>query len=168
MAWPAARGLASGTPEGRPTYDEMIAGNSRRLAHIVDAEMARADRYHHPFSLLIIRVPAMQDLFTQNEERALKVADEIRQGIQTRTRKSDYGCWIRRDTYAMASLEGSGRIHFLVSRLVAYLHKDLSYAGVDDVRREVLIGAAAYPGTARSAESLVSEAERNLKSHPAP
>jgi GGDEF domain-containing protein len=167
MAWPAARGLASGTPEGRPTYDEMIAGNSRRLARIVDAEMARADRYHHPFSLLIIRVPAMADLFAADEERALKLADEIRQGIQTRTRKSDYGCWVRRDTYAMASLEGSGRIHFLVSRLVAYLRKDLGHAGVEEARREVLIGAAAYPGTARSADALVAEAERNLKSHSA-
>ena len=167
MAWPAARGLASGTPEGRPSYDEMIAGNSKRLARIVDAEMARADRYHHPFSLLVIRVPAMMDLFSTNEEKALKLADEIRQGIQTRTRKSDYGCWIRRDTYAMASLEGSGRIHFLVSRLVAYLHKDLGTAGLDTAQREVMVGSAAYPGTARSADALVGEAERNLKAHPA-
>lgn len=168
MAWPAARGLASGTPEGRPSYDEMLVGNRGRLERIVDAEMTRADRYHHPFTLLVIRVPAMIDLFAADEDSALRVADEIRQGIQTRTRKSDYGCWIRRDTYAMASLEGSGRIHFLVSRMVAYLHKDLGHAGVDAGRREVMIGSAAYPGTARSAEALVEEAERNLKSHPTP
>ena len=167
MAWPAARGLASGTPEGRPSYDEMIAGNSKRLARIVDAEMARADRYHHPFSLLLIRVPAMMDMFSADEEKALKLSDEIRQGIHTRTRKSDYGCWVRRDTYAMASLEGSGRIHFLVSRLVAYLHKDLGTAGLDTPRQEVMVGTAAYPGTARSADALLAEAERNLKSHPA-
>ena len=66
----------------------------------------------------------------------------------------------------MASLEGSGRIHFLASRLVAYLHKDLGRADVTDARREVLIGTAAYPGSSRSADALVSEAERNLKSHP--
>ncbi|HEX6791161.1 MAG TPA: GAF domain-containing protein, partial [Candidatus Krumholzibacteria bacterium] len=167
MAWPAARGLASGTAEGKPSYDEMLAGNSRRLARIIDAEMTRADRYHHPFTLLVIRVPAMADLFAADERHALALADEIRQGIQTRTRKSDYGCWIRRDTYAMASLEGSARIHFLVSRLVTYLHKDLGQAGLDAARREVLVGAASYPGTARAADALVSEAVRSLKPHPA-
>jgi hypothetical protein len=168
MAWPAARALTSGTTESRPSYDDMIAGNSRRLAHIVEAEMARADRYHHPFSLLVIRVPAMTDLLIADEASALYVADEIRQGIQTRTRKSDYGCWIRRDTYAMASLEGAGRIQFLVSRLVAYLNKDLGQAGVDTPAREILVGVAAYPGTARTADTLIDEAERNLKSHPEP
>jgi hypothetical protein len=163
MAWPAARGLAGGATVERPSYDDMLTGNNERLLRIVDMEMGRADRYHHPFSLLAIRVPAMADLFVASEENALKAADEIRQGIQTRTRKSDYGCWIRRDTYAMASLEGSRRIQFLVSRLVAYLKKDLGEAGVTPERRDVLIGTAAYPGTARSAQALVGEAERNLK-----
>jgi GAF domain-containing protein len=166
MAWPAARSLSSGTAEARPSYDEMIAGNSRRLARILDAEMARAERYHNPFSLLVIRVPAMTALLIADEAKALKVADEIRQGIQTRTRKSDYGCWVRRDVYAMASLEGANRIQFLISRLVAYLHKDLANAGVEQTQREVLIGVASYPGTARSPEALIEEAERALKSYP--
>jgi len=167
MAWPAARALASGVSDDRPSYDDMIAGNSRRLARILDAEMSRAERYHNPFSLLIIRVPAMTNLFATDEDRALRVADEIRQGIQTRTRKSDYGCWIRRDTFAMASLEGASRIQFLVTRLVAYLHKDLGGAGVNDTAREVLIGVSSYPGTARTADALLAEAERNLKTYPA-
>lgn len=166
MAWPAARSLSSGTTDTRPSYDEMIAGNSQRLARILEAEMARAERYHNPFSLLVIRVPAMTELLASDETRALAVADEIRQGIQTRTRKSDYGCWIRRDTYAMASLEGAGRIQFLVSRLVAYLHKDLGHAGVDAPSREILVGVASYPGTARTSHTLVEEAERMLKSYP--
>jgi hypothetical protein len=146
----------------------MIAGNSRRLARICDAEMARADRYHHPFSLVVVRVPAMADLFTSNETLALELADEIRQGIQTRTRKSDYGCWIRRDTYALLSLEGTGRIQFLVSRLVAYLLKDLARANLAVTGGDVLIGTATYPGTARSSDALMDEAERALKPHAAP
>jgi hypothetical protein len=168
MAWPAARALASGATDAKPSYDDMIAGNSQRLARIVEAEMSRAERYHNPFSMLVIRVPAMSDLFTADEPRALKIADEIRQGIQTRTRKSDYGCWIRRDTYAMASLEGASRVQFLVSRLVAYLHKDLSEAAVDAAAREILIGVASYPGVARTPDALVEEAEKNLKSYPSP
>lgn len=166
MAWPAARSIAIDAPDSKPSYEDMIAGNTQRLLRIVEAEMARAERYHTPFSLLIIRVPAMTHLFADDEARALKVADEIRQGIQTRTRKSDFGCWIRRDVYAVASLEGSSRIHFLVSRLVAYLRKDLGHAGIDAPAREILIGAASYPGAARTADALMQEAERNLKSHP--
>jgi transcriptional regulator with GAF, ATPase, and Fis domain len=167
MAWPAARALSSGSAEARPSYDDMIAGNHQRLARIVDAEMSRAERYHNPFSLLVIRVPAMSGLFAGDEARALKIADEIRQGVQTRTRKSDYGCWIRRDTYAMASLEGATRIHFLVSRLVTYLHKDLGEAGLSDAAQEVLLGVASYPGTSRTPDALLEEAEKNLKAYPA-
>ncbi len=166
MAWPVARALASGTAAERPSYDEIIEGNARRFARIVEAEMMRAERYHHPFSVLVIRVPAMLDLFAGDEARALRIADDMRQGIQTRTRKSDYGCWVQRDAYALVSLEGSGRIQFLVSRLVAYLQKDLGEAAVDAAAREIHVGAAAYPGTARSAEALVEEAGRNLKAHP--
>jgi GGDEF domain-containing protein len=144
----------------------MIAGNSQRLARIVDAEMSRAERYHNPFSLLVIQVPAMSDLFIGDEARALALADEIRQGIQTRTRKSDFGCWIKRDTYAVASLEGANRIHFLVARLVAYLHKDLGEAGLSEAAREVLIGVSSYPGTARTPDGLLEEAQNNLKAYP--
>lgn len=166
MAWPAARALASGATDAKPSYDDMIAGNVQRLARIIEAEMSRAERYHNPFSLLVIRVPAMSDLFTTYETVALKIADEIRQGIQTRTRKSDYGSWIRRDTYAMASLEGASRVQFLVSRLVAYLHKDLAEAGLDEPAREVLVGVSSYPGMARTPDALLEEAERNVKSYP--
>ena len=59
--------------------------------------MARADRYHHPFSLLVIRVPAMVD-----SSRRMKSAPSrwpMKSAVASdATRKSDYGCWIRRDT----------------------------------------------------------------------
>jgi hypothetical protein len=93
------------------------------------------------------------------------LADEIRQGFQTRTRGSDYGCWVKRDTYAMLSLEGTRRIKFLVTRLVAYLLKDLASAGIKRAPADVWVGAASYPGASRSAETLVQEAERSMKPH---
>ena len=127
--------------------------------------MSRADRYHHPFSLMLVRVPVLGDLFQEDETRALKLADEIRQGFQTRTRGSDYGCWIKRDTYAMLSLEGTRRIKFLVTRLVAYLLKDLATAGFEKVSGDVWVGTSSYPGAARSADALVQEAERTLRPH---
>jgi GAF domain-containing protein len=165
MVLPALKAFSAPEPSARPAYDEMLAGNVHRLSRITDAEMARADRYHHPFSLLLVRVPALGDLFSENEAKALVLADEIRQGFQTRTRGSDYGCWIKRDTYAMLSLEGTRRIKFLVSRLVAYLIKDLSSAGIEKATSDVWVGAASYPGAARSSDALILEAERSLKPH---
>ncbi|HEU4928997.1 MAG TPA: hypothetical protein VFU38_04145, partial [Candidatus Krumholzibacteria bacterium] len=147
------------------SYDEMLAGNIQRLARITDAEMSRADRYHHPFSLLLIRVPALAELFEASEARALVLADEIRQGFQTRTRGSDYGCWVKRDTYAMITLEGTRRLKFLVQRLVAYLLKDLASAGVETQPSGVWVGASSYPGSARTADALFQEAERSQKPH---
>jgi GAF domain-containing protein len=164
MAWPAVRTLSAGDAASRPSYDEMLSGNAQRLARVVDAEMARADRYHQPFSLLLVRVPDMGELFAADETKALAVADEIRQGIQTRTRKSDYGCWIRRDAYAIVSLEGTRHMPFLVSRLVTYLQKDLSIAGVALTSKDVLVGVATYPGSARTADALLGAAEAALKS----
>jgi len=165
MALPAIKALSTSDSAARPVYDEMLAGNIHRLARITDAEMSRADRYHHPFSLLLVRVPALGDLFQESESKALVLADEIRQGFQTRTRGSDYGCWVKRDTYALLSLEGTRRIKFLVTRLVAYLLKDLASAGLQKSSSDVWVGAASYPGAARSADALVQEAERTLKPH---
>jgi hypothetical protein len=129
--------------------------------------MSRADRYHQPFALLVLRVPMLSALFAADEARALSAVDEIRQGIQTRTRKSDYGAWIRRDTYALVSLEGTRRIKFLVSRLVAYLKKDLGKFGTAIGPADVEIGIAVYPGASRSAEALFDEAIAALKPHAA-
>ncbi len=165
MAQPAVKALSASEPGARPAYDEMLVGNVHRLARITDAEMSRADRYHHPFSLLLVRVPVLDDMFEENEAKALILADDIRQGFQTRTRGSDYGCWIKRDTYALLSLEGTRRIKFLVTRLVAYLLKDLASAGIQKSPGDVWVGAASYPGAACSAEALVQEAERALKPH---
>jgi len=165
MALPAMTALSVTDADSRPSYDEMLLGNIQRLARITDAEMSRADRYHHPFSLLLIRVPALAELFEANEARALVLADEIRQGFQTRTRGSDYGCWVKRDTYAMITLEGTRRLKFLVQRLVAYLLKDLVSAGIEKQPSDVWVGAASYPGSARTADALFQEAERLLKPH---
>jgi GAF domain-containing protein len=165
MALPAVKALSASDSGARPAYDEMLVGNVHRLSRITDAEMSRADRYHHPFSLLLVRVPALGDLFQQDETKALSLADDIRQGFQTRTRGSDYGCWVKRDTYAMLSLEGTRRIKFLVTRLVAYLIKDLASAGIERTTSDVWVGASSYPGAARTADALFQEAERTLKPH---
>ena len=167
MVLPTARSLSSGDPSARPSYDDILAGNGHRLSRVTDAEMSRADRYHQPFALLVLRVPMLSALFAADEPRALAASDEIRQGIQTRTRKSDYGAWIRRDTYALVSLEGTRRIKFLVSRLVAYLKKDLGKFGTAIGPADVEIGIAVYPGASRSAEALFDEAIAALKPHAA-
>jgi hypothetical protein len=144
----------------RPSRDDVLAGNLHRLSRMIDAEMARADRYHHPFSLLVVKVPALADTVANDDATAAALAEEIHQGFRTRTRNSDFGCWIRRDSYALLSLEGTRRIKFLVSRLAAYLRKDLGVAGVSLDDDGVVVGIATYPGAARSADALLESAEQ--------
>ncbi len=166
MARPVMKALAAPGGGGRPSYDDVLAGNSHRLARMIDAETARSDRYHQPFSLLFIRVPALDVLFEQDEATGMKVAEEIQRGFRTRTRNSDFGCWVRRDAYALLSLEGTRRIKFLVSRLVSYLQKDFVSAGIGEEAVEVRVGVSTYPGPARTAEALLEEAEHASRARP--
>jgi GAF domain-containing protein len=160
MARPVLRALASPGADVRPSRDDVLAGNLHRLSRMIDAEMARADRYHHPFSLLVVKVPALADTVANDDATAAALAEEIHQGFRTRTRNSDFGCWIRRDSYALLSLEGTRRIKFLVSRLAAYLRKDLGAAGLNLDDDGVVVGIATYPGAARSADALLESAEQ--------
>jgi hypothetical protein len=96
----------------------------------------------------------------------MKVAEEIQRGFRTRTRNSDFGCWVRRDAYALLSLEGTRRIKFLVSRLVSYLQKDFVSAGIGEEAVEVRVGVSTYPGPARTAEALLEEAEHASRARP--
>ncbi|MDH4037312.1 MAG: GAF domain-containing protein [Candidatus Krumholzibacteria bacterium] len=167
MARPVVKALVTPGKGARPSYDDVLAGNAHRMARMIDAETARADRYHLPFSLLFIRVPALEGLFASDEPAAMRVAEEIQRGFRTRTRNSDFGCWIRRDAYALLSLEGTRRIKFLISRLVAYLQKDVAAAGIAGEAVEVAVGVATYPGSSRTAEALLEEAERVSRAKPA-
>jgi len=155
-----------GTERPRLSYDELLRGNLTRLKKVMESEMSRSDRYHHAFSLLLLKIRPLDALFDNDENQALALVDEVTRGIQTRTRKTDYGSWIFRDTFAMVSLEGSRRIRFLVSRLMLYLLKD--FAAVADVaimQEDILVGHTFYPGTAKTAETLMDEVVHNLESY---
>jgi putative methionine-R-sulfoxide reductase with GAF domain len=156
--------LASGEERPALSYDEVLHGNLSRLKRVMESEMSRSDRYHHAFSLLLLQIKPLGDLFDKDEQRALALVDEITRGIQTRTRKTDYGSWIRRDTFAMISLEGSRRIRFLVSRLMLYLLKD--FAEVADVSiqsADVMFGHTFYPGMAKTPETMLDEVQGSLQ-----
>lgn len=171
IATPAISALAQ--PEGiegaeaeaeKISYDELLSGNVNRLKKIMESEMSRSDRYHHAFSLLLLKIRPLDAMFEEDEDRAIVLIDEITRGIHTRTRKTDYGAWIARDTYAMVSLEGSRRIRFLISRLMLYLLKDFSEVAEASLSpAEILVGHTFYPGTAKTPEALLDEVEKNLE-----
>lgn len=152
------------TPGGTMTYDEVLRGNFVRLKKVMEGEMSRSDRYHHAFSLLLLKIVPLGKLFEDHQDEAVALVDEITRGIQTRTRKTDYGSWIRRDTFAMVSLEGSRRIRFLIGRLMLYLLKDFSsVADIGITPSEVLVAHNFYPGTARTPEAMIEEVENGLE-----
>jgi hypothetical protein len=172
LAAPVVRGLLlpvkvkAEEEEEEPSYDLVLRGNLERFKKIIESEMSRSDRYHHSFSLLVVKIKPLETMFEIKHDEALSLVDEITRGIQTRTRKTDYGCWIRRDTFAMISLEGTKRIKFLTSRMMLYLLKDfasIAHAALEP--QDFLVGLAIYPGTSKSPEALLAETEKNLKPH---
>jgi GAF domain-containing protein len=170
IAAPAAKALGQPPKAGAPgkapsiaSYDELLWGNLTRLKKVMESEMSRSDRYHHAFSLLVLRINPLDDLFERDQSQALALIDEISRGIHTRTRKTDYGSWVRRDTFAMISLEGSRRIRFLISRLMLYFLKDFTaFADLAITPNEVLVAHTFYPGTAKTPEAMLDEVEQNL------
>jgi GAF domain-containing protein len=150
-------------PTDLPTYERVLEGNEQRMKKVIDTEMARADRYHHSFSVLLFKLSPLDAMFATDPDGALSLVEEITKGIQTRTRKTDFSAWIERDTLAMLSLEGSTRVKFLVSRLLVYLLKDFeTVAGRVVERGELLVGHTVYPGPARTPEALIAEARSAL------
>ncbi|UCG52991.1 MAG: GAF domain-containing protein [Candidatus Latescibacterota bacterium] len=145
-------------------YDAVLKANRDRLIQLCAGEMSRSDRYHHSFALVLFEIDLLKTLFESDAERALSIVDDITRGLETRTRKTDFGTWIGPGTYAILTLEAGKRIRFLISRALTYLRKDL--AGLEDfppAEKGILIGSSNYPGTAKSAGELIHEAQKNLK-----
>jgi len=163
MSQPAATGKEADGKRKTISYDELLRGNFIRLKKVMESEMSRSDRYHHAFSLLLLKIRPLDAVFANDESQAIALVDEITRGIHTRTRKTDYGSWIRRDTFAMVSLEGSRRIRFLIGRLMLYLLKDFaSIAEMSVSPADVLVSHGIYPGTAKTPEALFGEVENSL------
>jgi len=145
-------------------YDAVLAQNLERLRSVGAGEISRSERYHTTFTLVLFRIEPLAALFETDAPAALALVDEITQGLRTRTRKTDFGTWIDRSTWAMLTLDGGKRIRFLISRALLYLHKDLSEAGDREPAPDaVLVGTASYPGSSRDVDELIHEAEANLE-----
>jgi hypothetical protein len=170
LIMPVLDGIYTRQPMGEAVeveaYEALLEANVERFTKLCDSEILRSNRYHHTFALILFRINPLQQLFERDREAALGLVGEITQGIRTRTRKTDYGCWIDPTTYAMLSLEGGNRIRFLVSRAMMYLIKDLSEVkGAEIHNEDILVGVSVYPGTGRTADDLLDEAENDLKPH---
>jgi hypothetical protein len=143
------------------TYETLLAQNLERFTQVCTNEIARSDRYHNTFAMVMFRVEPLAKVFAEDAKEAFRLIDEVTQGIHTRTRKTDYGCWIDNTTYVMLSLEGGNRIRFLVARAMTYMDKDLGHVGGS--RESILVGTATYPGSSRTADQLLDEARADLK-----
>jgi hypothetical protein len=153
--------LAGPTPER--TYQDVLETNRERFKTLCESEITRSNRYHHAFTVILFRINALQRVFHDRLQTALQLVDDITQGIRTRTRKTDYGCWIAETTYAIVSLESGNRIQFMISRAMLYLMKDLAeVSGMEIAKRDILVGVSTYPGSGRTPEELLGVAEKNL------
>jgi len=157
------RGPAGGRAEPG-ALDLVISENRERFKTACADEIVRSDRYHHGFNVLLFRIGALKALFGRDRARAIALVEDMSQGLRTRTRKTDMSEWIGLDTYAVLTLDAGRRSRFLVARITSYLSKDIStLAEFPPELRTILVGSSTYPGTSKTADDLLAEAERTLK-----
>lgn len=169
MIWPIIQSLhgerviqlVEVTPQ---TPASAFEANRERLRTFCETEIARSERYHHTFALIIFRIRPIQRLHESREEQANELMTTIAQGIRKRIRKTDYGCWIEPGMFGLLSLEGGKRVRFLISRVILYLVKNVKKIRELSVgKSDVEIGSATYPGAANSVDELFDESERSLR-----
>ncbi|HWW74755.1 MAG TPA: diguanylate cyclase, partial [Pyrinomonadaceae bacterium] len=127
--------------------------NRRRFERQLEREVARTERYGHPFCLLLVDIDNFKEV---NDTHGHEAGDEVLRGvanvIQSGTRGIDTGARIGGDEFAVIlpetnlarGLEVAERLRAAVAAL------DTATAG----RVTVSLGVAELPGSARTGEEL--------------
>jgi diguanylate cyclase (GGDEF)-like protein len=138
--------------------------NRKHMNDTVENEVQRADRHHHPLSILMIDI----DLFkTFNDAKGHQAGDEVIRSvarlIKESVRSTDYAARYGGEEF-LALLPYSGLD--IASRSAERIRKRIEEAQVgvnaNDVSITVSIGVAAFPENGNDAESVIREADLAL------
>ena len=140
--------------------------NHRHFHELLTQEMARAIRYEHPLSLLMIDI---DDFKRFNDSFGHPAGDKALQDIaklfRENCRRVDYICRYGGEEFAIITPETSGKnaVH-LARRLVnkAREMKIQVYESAAEERLTISIGLAGYPSDAKTKEDLIIQADKYL------
>jgi diguanylate cyclase (GGDEF)-like protein len=139
--------------------------NRRAFDRRLQEEIRRSTRYQHPFTLMLIDVDGFKQI---NDTYGHPVGDRVLQALSRQmlavSRDTDFLARIGGDEFAMFLPE----TEIEEARLVANKLGEAisSYSGEwvegEQVTLSLSVGLAAYPQDAQDAETLISEADRDL------
>jgi two-component system cell cycle response regulator len=140
--------------------------NHRHFHELLTQEMARAVRYEHPLSLLMIDI---DDFKRFNDSFGHPAGDKALQGIarlfRENCRRVDFICRYGGEEFAIITPETSGKnAVYLASRLVTRVRemKISIYESTIEESLTISIGLAGYPADAKTKNELIIKADKYL------
>lgn len=140
--------------------------NHRHFHELLTQEMARAARYDHPLSLLMIDIDDFKrfnDSF--GHPAGDKALQEIARLFKENSRRVDYICRYGGEEFAVITPETSGKnAIYLARRLVTKVRemKVPIYESTVEQGLTISIGLAGYPSDAKSKNGLIIKADKYL------
>ena len=140
--------------------------NHRHFHELLTQEMARAVRYEHPLSLLMIDI---DDFKRFNDSFGHPAGDKALQDIaklfRENCRRVDYICRYGGEEFAIITPETSGKNAVHLARRLVDKAKAMNiqiYESTVKERLTISIGLAGYPTDAKTKEALIIQADKYL------
>ena len=90
-----AEGDADMKGEGYMNFSDLLKSNQKMLIERIRDEIERAERYHHSFTVTLIRINGLKDLLDADYKDGLALINELSLGIRKQVRKTDYFSYFR-------------------------------------------------------------------------
>lgn len=158
-----AEGDADMKGEGYMNFSDLLKSNQKMLIERIRDEIERAERYHHSFTVTLIRINGLKDLLDADYKDGLALINELSLGIRKQVRKTDYFSWIEADLFGVLSLESYQRIGFLEDRLSGYVREVVGGKSFADPEIYYPVsGYAIFPGAQETPAEIIHEAKSRI------
>lgn len=134
--------------------------NGRRFREILDREVNRSLRYHHPVALAVLRFDSFAKLIQVNgEEEANEILRHVAGLLKSADRETDYTCRYDENTFAIVFPEATAeQVEAAVERI-----DNLLESGGDSRTPVFSVGVATCPGDADAGSEMIVKAESALR-----
>ncbi len=138
--------------------------NRRAFEEVLERELLRARRYHHPLGLLMLDLDAFKGI---NDQYGHLVGDQVLRQIATALRRTlretDFVARYGGDEFIVLLPETGPEQGAVVAERLAQAIEALEYLGVPEgIRCTLSVGMAFYPQDGEDAETLLSVADERL------
>ena len=138
--------------------------NRHTLAEILEREITRAQRYHHPIGILMIDVNRFKEI---NDRFGHTMGDQVLQSVagilRCCVRESDIVVRYGGDEFLVLLLETNGETEIVRKRILKEMSRQKQMGPLSQFPTSLAIGTAHWvPGRGDSIENILAEADRAM------